>query len=321
MLNIRPAQPSDYPLVVQLIAQHEPETQATPQSMQQADQNTKPPHHRVRLVAELNGQVLGYATAVHMLELYHPQKFWMMVYVHLAHLRQGIGSALYKALLQALTPFKPNAFYSDTSEDWPHGLAFFAKHGFAETSRTWESWVNPQEFDPTPYQGVLAQVRQQGFVLRTWDELAFDAQRDHKYWQLEMALASDMPMPSSAKFTPYSFEEFQARFLQNTNWLPAGNLIAVAPDGAYVGLNAFWQNENNLRWLGNGTTGVLPAFKRRGIALALKVQNLMWAKAQGYERIKTFNRSDNLPMWNLNQRLGFVRTPAWVNFEKHWENP
>ncbi len=315
-LHIRPSTAADYPAIVEVLRLHEPDSQTTPESMARADANRNPEHARLRLVAERDGQIVGSAVASHMNDLFHPQKFWMYLYIHPSHLRQGIGSALYQELLDGLKPHNPILFYTDTSEDWPHGLGFLGKHGFVENSRTWESWINPQDFDPAPYLDAQSKVEGQGFKILTWDELETDPQRNQKYWRLEMALASDMPLPESAEFTEYSYEHFEKNFLQSPTWLPQANLIAVAPDGRYVGLNALWLNEKDPSLLGNGTTGVLPDFKRRGMALALKVKNLIWAKQQGYVGIKTFNRSDNLPMWSINERLGFVRKPAWVNFEK-----
>lgn len=314
-LPVRLATQADYSQIVEIIRLHEPDTDLTTESIIRADANREARYFRVRLVAEQDGGVVGYATATHYVELFHPQKFGFIIYVHPEYQSQGIGTDLYRGLLETVKPFDPLVLWTDTSESWPKAQQFLLHKGFVETSRAWESVINPQDFDPAPYAQSVAAVLAQGLTVFNWNELASDPQRNHKYWQLEMALSADMPRPDDAEFTKYTYEHFEKHFLQNPNFIPEANLICVAPDGRYVGLNALWKRESDGQ-LGNGTTGTLPEFKRRGIALALKVQNLIWAKQQGYTHINTFNRSDNLPMWNLNERLGFVRKPAWVNYEK-----
>jgi GNAT superfamily N-acetyltransferase len=69
-------------------------------------------------------------------------------------------------------------------------------------------------------------------------------------------------------------------------------------------------------WLDQRLTGVLPAYRRRGIALALKVRGLAYARDHGYDWIKTDSAVQNTAMRGLNRRLGFVEYPAWVFFRK-----
>lgn len=317
-LSIRTATPGDYAEIVRIIRQNDPDSTATVQNMLRADANFEPPYLRQRFVAEEDARIVGYSMYGHSIELYHPQKFWVYAYVDPRRQGQGIGTALYDQLLRALEPHRPQVLWTDTSEAWPHAQKFLLGKGFRETTRAWESVINSQTFDPAPYRDAQTKVQAQGFRILNWDELAFDPERNQKYWRLEMALSADMPRPEGSDFTEYSYANFVKRFLEDPNFISQANLIAVASDGRYVGLNAIWKDESNGQLI-NGTTGTLPEFKRRGIALALKVKNLLWAKERGYTGIRTFNRSDNLPMWSINERLGFVRKPAWVNFEKRFD--
>ncbi|HEU4743565.1 MAG TPA: GNAT family N-acetyltransferase [Meiothermus sp.] len=314
-LHIRTATPDDFAEIVAIIRQHEPDSSATVESMKRADAHLEPPYLRQRFVALQDGKIVGYSLYSHSIELYHPRKFFVYAHVDRCRQGQGIGSALYEHLMTALKPQHPQVLWTDTSEAWPQAQQFLRGKGFTETTRAWESTINPQTFDPTPYAEAEARVLAQGFRILNWDQLVFDPERNQKYWRLEMALSADMPRPEGSEFTEYSYANFVKRFLEDPNFIPPANLIALAPDGRYVGLNAIWKDEASGQ-LNNGTTGTLPEFKRRGIALALKVKNLLWAKEHGYTCIRTFNRSDNLPMWSLNERLGFVRKPAWVSFEK-----
>ena len=53
--------------------------------------------------------------------------------------------------------------------------------------------------------------------------------------------------------------------------------------------------------------------RRRGIATAIKVRSIRFAKDLGYRAIQTDNEENN-PMYDLNLRLGFRPTKAWLQF-------
>jgi mycothiol synthase len=56
-------------------------------------------------------------------------------------------------------------------------------------------------------------------------------------------------------------------------------------------------------------------YRRRGIATALKVHIIQFAKARGVQEIFTTNDAQN-PMYQLNLALGFQPQPSWVRVEK-----
>ena len=50
--------------------------------------------------------------------------------------------------------------------------------------------------------------------------------------------------------------------------------------------------------------------------MALKLHVIKYAQERGYTLIKTRNDTENLPILTLNEKLGFVRQPAWIEYEK-----
>ena len=59
-------------------------------------------------------------------------------------------------------------------------------------------------------------------------------------------------------------------------------------------------------------TGVLRAYRGRGIAAALKRTQIAWAKQAGYEKLQTANEVRNEPIRRLNERHGYDVRPGLV---------
>ena len=82
----------------------------------------------------------------------------------------------------------------------------------------------------------------------------------------------------------------------------------------YIGLTHVMLSGND--GLYQGLTGVKRGFRRKGIALALKLRAIAYAKEIGKRVIVTNNDVSNQSMLALNQRLGYVRQPDKIFFKK-----
>jgi RimJ/RimL family protein N-acetyltransferase len=86
-----------------------------------------------------------------------------------------------------------------------------------------------------------------------------------------------------------------------------GYFVAMCGED-HVGLGEFTRKPDT-DILQAGLSGVGRAFRRMGIALAIQVRAIAFARQSGYTCIETSTSITNMPMRNLYARLGFVRQP------------
>jgi len=307
----RPFAPGDYPALAALRCAVEPEYPVTVEELQFHDANRDPKCRHARWVCENAGDIVasgGYGQETY---VYHPRKFWLSLSVHPEHRRRGIGTRFYDHVLTELESFEPLSVGSSVRSDRSDSIAFLERRGFQEIMRAWESRLDVSTFDPSPYAGAQERVREQGIEIATFRELEADPERNRKLHDLEIALNEDVPAPDPV--TPVPFEQFVA-WLSSPNALPDGYFVAV-DKGKYVGLSTLWirQGSDDLE---TGLTGVRREYRRRGIALALKLRAIDYARAAGRRVIRTENNTGNRAMLSINERLGFVKQPPWLIMRK-----
>lgn len=150
-------------------------------------------------------------------------------------------------------------------------------------------------------------------------DLTVDPERDRKLYELDVQAGEGEP--SAEPFTPCGLDYFRSRVLNDPNLIPDGYFVAVDHSsygsvGEYVGVSNLFRAQGSTDMIDTGFTGVIPSHRRLGIALALKLRAVRWCQERGYRVLKTDNHSLNRPMLSINERLGFVKQPAWITYVK-----
>jgi GNAT superfamily N-acetyltransferase len=277
------------------------------------DDAVRPAHHiHHRWVAELDGRVVGFGSHHQFEGMFHPQKFGVFAAVHPAHQGRGVGRALYERILANLAPHNPISLRVGIREDSARAVRFVADRGFVEDSRSWESRLDVAGFDPAPFAGAEARALASGIRFATMAELqARDPDHRQKLYELDVEATKDEPHPEP-QTTP-AREVYDGWIFDSPNYLPEGNFIAL--DGErYVGMSTLRTSQASPDEYYVGFTGVLRDYRGKGIAMALKLKTIAFARERGIATIKTWNDASNRPMLRINEALGFARQPAWVSF-------
>lgn len=314
-LQIRPFTPSDaeYAAVVAVHNAAMPGYVDTVHDWQHWDTNTPAHCVKVRLVAELAGQIVAVGHIFHAAWAYHPQKFHIDLYVHPEQQGQGIAGRLYDLLLERIAAYDPLTLRAGAREDHAAATGFVTHRGFVETMRFWESRLDVRAFEMAPYAGFRAKGLEQGVRIVTLREfMASDPAALPKVYEARNAMMADVP--STEPFTPTPYENWLESMQTDKNLLPDGYLLAVH-QGQVVALSQLW-GTGEADVLDTGLTATRREYRRLGLALELKLRAVAYAKAHGYREIRTGNESNNRAMLSINERLGFVKQPAWVEYAK-----
>ena len=314
-MTIREFTPDDYPGIAAVWTICYPDHPETAEEYRHEDENRELKYRWGRFVAEENGAIVGVGDYGQGGGMYHPRKFSIGVVALPEQRGRGIGTGLYERITERLTEYDPITLRTFAREDHANALRFAAKRGFTETMRDQESRLSMADFDPSAFAADVARMDGAGVVIKTYPQMKAEwgnADALHREMhELGWVISQDIPHPDTQTRVP--FEEWLKRF-DRPGFLPDAQFYALDGD-KLVGASMLWGNLATPD-LNTGMTGVLREYRGKGIATALKVKALTWAKERGTPYVRTWNEANNAGMLGINYRLGFVKRPAWLNLAK-----
>ncbi|MGH7751304.1 MAG: GNAT family N-acetyltransferase [Gemmatimonadales bacterium] len=270
----------------------------------------------IRFVAEdPSGTVVGTGRMSHMAYEFHPQKYLMFLTVHPDQRRRGVGSVLFDHVVTELRGRNATSVRTWVQkETMTDSLEFLSHRGFREVQRAWESRLDVAGFDAALFAGAEERAAREGITLTTLAaERARDPEAPRRVYGMISAILPDVP--AVEQVTPATYEQWLGYDVETPKALPDG--FFLAKDGnRYVGLSFLQRRLEQPDVLSQELTGVLREYRGKGIAMALKLQTVEYARAHGYREIRTGNDTRNRPMLRINEAMGFVKQPAAITFER-----
>ncbi|WP_295814991.1 GNAT family N-acetyltransferase [uncultured Deinococcus sp.] len=315
-LVIRETTDADIPAMARIMSEVNPAHPWTPESLAHeiAELESHPLGlHLAQWIVEEAGEPVATAAVLQFAGMYHQDRYHAEIMVLPAAERHGIGTRLADTVAAHLRGRGAREVLAGAYEHQPHALAFLARRGFTEAMRFYDNVLELTDFDLGQWAG---------------HERVPDGVRVLSYPQLEAELGPDAALhafhagfaearedvPRTGDATELTLDDFRKRF-ENPALFPEGLLLAVTDMGEVVAISELWRADGNATRLNTGLTGTRRAWRRRGLALALKLAAIRVALAAGVTEIWTGNATTNAPMLAINDRLGFRPRPAFVEMK------
>jgi RimJ/RimL family protein N-acetyltransferase len=132
-----------------------------------------------------------------------------------------------------------------------------------------------------------------------------------KLYELDALTRQDIP--TSLPIFREAFEDFVRR-TDSPDRRPDRSWIALDGDRPVAYSYLKFPPVRGTVW--TGYTCSHPAYRGRGLATAVKLQSLAQAVRLGVPAVRTDNDSENAPMLHINERLGYVPRPGFVEHHK-----
>jgi len=208
--------------------------------------------------------------------------------------RRGIGTELYRTISEYAASHRKDAVEVWVEDYDPDGAAFVEKRGFSEIGRELRVSLDLATIDPPEVRPPA------GVTVMTW---ADRPELIHGIYDVAIEASADIPGDEEDEIEP--FEDWLAHEMQaGPGDRPEATFVAVA-EGEVVGYSKFSVAPGNTTVAHHDLTGVKRAWRRRGVARALKQAQIVWAKREGFERLETRNEERNAPIRKLNAEFGY----------------
>jgi mycothiol synthase len=235
------------------------------------------------LLAELDGEVAGSGLAnrsdtgqAHLAPRVLPDKRG-----------RGVGSSVLLKLAEHAVQQGYARAGAHVAGDDSRSLAFATRHGFRETRRDIEQVLTLDGADVVPpeVEGVsLVSVAERPELLEEAYALAQQGYEDVPIAGLDIQMDA---------------------WLRDEATLPAGSFVALH-DGEIVGYAGLMNWTDDPKKAVHGLTVVDRQWRGRGLATALKLRQIAWARANGLRQLVTYTQTGNENMRRVNDRLGYV---------------
>ena len=313
-ITIRPRLPEDDARIVDIGNQIAPEfPQETVEDLRHHIATVPESVRQEHYVAEQDSRVVGDSLLLGMFWAKQPDRYIVHVAVDVACWRQGIGSQLHDQLIERARELGATHLYGEFLERLSEAERFLSRRGFDRTGRVQRmSRLDVHRANLAGYEGIEERVQAEGLRIATLAEAGPDDEGLFRaLHQLDETTSRDIP--TSEEIGSFPYEVWRRDLLEAPGKSPEWLWLAL--DGKKpVGMATLKREGERAAW--NAYTGVDRAYRGRGVARALKLRTIQWARQNGVDFIYTGNDIANQRMLAINIQLGYEPLPGWVEVVK-----
>lgn len=297
-MHIRPANESDDLLLIQALYE---DLLPDPPPQDFASQVVK--NHHVRVVETEAGNVIGFRVLT--------QNGFVWVAVVPDFRQQGIGTELMDNALEQARALGLSELTSQF-DDADLGSKAFSKHYQFEPYLHWVSYsLNLNAWDESNLISSLEQARNNQIQYRTFEELGDTETNRLRLYELNKTLSATILREHPQEFM--DFETYQRQRL-NGSFFPHSGVFVAIDDHEWIGMT---QVSLRTDYAFLEMTGVLPEYRGKGIASALKLLSIRYVKQREIEAIRTYHDVINTPIIAVNEKAGFIRGQSFYRVKRN----
>ena len=258
------------------------------------------------------GQILGFGSIEQ--SIYLP-KYRLFIVTDPRWLKLGVGDLLLERLMSDLKEANAVTVSCREYASQTELLAFLKSRGFKEADRVLDMRLEVASADVSLFLHVVEKAKDRDITITSLaEERSRDPRCVEKLYELTTILHEDDPARG-----PFALPAYNAReallWLEMPYVLPDAYFIARHGE-LYVGVSDVSLFEAVPGGLTQGFIGVRREYRRQGIATALKLHAVEYARLHEYKIIQSFNRPIQSAILTLNQKLGFQVLSTNVTLEK-----
>jgi ribosomal protein S18 acetylase RimI-like enzyme len=213
--------------------------------------------------------------------------------------RQGVGSRLMEDVLQQAAELGLSELTSQVDERNTAGNAFCERFNFKPFLHAVNLALDLRDWDEAALAPMLDQAKAGGIAFMTYAEMGDTEENRQRLYELNKMLSATIPRDQPQAFVP--FDSYVKGRLASKHMPHEGIFIALDGD-QWVGMTQVSLEEGVAF---NQMTGVLPQYRGRGIAQALKLLLIRFVADNDRPIIRTFNDVTNPSMIAVNEKAGF----------------